>query len=112
MLKNLCDRKIESFYLSRSNYFDNIKIWNALSRLLQSLLIFERKVLFTRSSVAVTLCIHLAHVFANSHGSIASRVDAGINRARDYSLTRSYTPTGPSQNIMPTGCRVNNSARE
>lgn len=60
----------------------------------------------------ITLCIRLAHVLANSRGSIASRVDAEINRARDYSLTQSYTPTGPSQNIMPIGCRVNNSACE
>lgn len=41
----------------------------------------------------VTLCIQSAHVFLahSRRGPIASRVDVGINRARDYSLTHSYT---------------------
>jgi len=38
-----------------------------------------------------------------------SRVDVGINRARDYSLTDRCTPTGPVKILCPPG-GVNNSA--
>jgi len=49
-------------------------------------------------------------IFARSPSAASrSRVDVGINRARDYSLTDRCTPTGPVKILCPSG-GVNNSA--
>lgn len=60
-----------------------------------------------QSFAVVTLCIQSAHVFpSHTTGPIASRVDVGINRARDYSLTHSYTRLQAQSKYYARGARA------